>query len=81
MNLGVDHIGKRLRELADGQVLARPNVHVRVVAVVLHQKQQRLGQVIHMQKFPSRITGTPYGDRFPSVFSCPVHLCFVKFSD
>ena len=46
-------------QFPDADVFARADIDDRGVVIILHEKDGRLGQVIHIQKFPAGPPGTP----------------------
>src|SRR6266487_4759800 len=63
-------------ELAYGEVLAGPDVDMSELVVVIHQEYAGIREVVHVEKFASRIARTPDGD-----FGFAFHFRIVKLSN
>ena len=57
-----DDRGDHAREFGDGDVLAGADVDVFVVAVVLHQMDAGVGEVVDVEEFAARRAGAPDHD-------------------
>lgn len=68
-----DDLRHLLRQLFDGQFLARTGVHRFVATVVVHQEHTQVGQVVYVQELPQRTAVAPARHLLQSL-----HLRFVE---
>ena len=59
LSLKPDDPRHRLRELPDGDLLARSGIHCLFPGIMIHQIHTEIGQIIHIQKFTQRRSVTP----------------------
>src|SRR5215469_600932 len=71
-----DNVGNRLRKLGDGQIFAPADVDMAFVGIALDQEYRRVGEIVDMQKFASRLTAAPDID-----LACAGTLGVVDFHD
>ena len=70
-----DHPGDPFRQIPNGYVFARTHIDNIIAPVMVHNKYARIGQVVHIQKFPPWLSGAPNRDFRPAL-----NFCFMAFS-
>src|SRR6185312_3749124 len=54
-----DHLADERRELGNAHILAPADIDVALVGVALHQKDQRVGEIVDMEEFAPRLARAP----------------------
>ena len=68
------HAADHVRELGDRHILTGADVDVHRLVIVLHQEHARIGQVVDVEEFPSRLARSPNRDFLPALFTRIVEL-------